>query len=152
MLEVGGVCESACEGFHIIHHTISFRMISKMQVFMMLPVLLLGTVPTIQRSLTTIVHGIKLLDGRVISERVRRDNGSYACVVSVGIPSNPISNVLCADINRVSTTSVLETSFRLNCWCQRVCQSTLTRIQRLHIRHTCIKLCIIRDVSSCWDR
>ena len=62
-------------------HIISFRMISKMQVFMMLPVLLLGTVPAIHSSLLKIVHGIMLLNGRVISERVRRDKGSYACLL-----------------------------------------------------------------------
>ena len=52
-----------------------WRMISKMQVFMMLPVLLLGTLPAIRGSLTKIVHGIMLLNGRVISERVRRAKG-----------------------------------------------------------------------------
>jgi len=47
-----------------------------MQVFIMLPVLLLGTVPAIHASLIKIVHGIILLNGRVISERVRRNKGS----------------------------------------------------------------------------
>ena len=41
----------------------------------MLPVLLLGMVPSLQEALTKIVHGIILLNGRVISERVRRDKG-----------------------------------------------------------------------------
>ena len=74
-----------------------WRMISKMQVFMMLPVLLLGMVPALHRSLIQItltltltltlnpnpnrslikiVQGIILLNGRVISERVRRAKGS----------------------------------------------------------------------------
>ena len=52
-----------------------FRLVSKMQVFLMLPVLLLGMVPSLQGALTKIVHGIILLNGRVISERVRRDKG-----------------------------------------------------------------------------
>ena len=58
-------------------------MISKMQVFIMLPVLLMGTVPAIHKALIKIVHGIILLNGRVISERVRRNKGSamYACAV-----------------------------------------------------------------------
>ena len=68
-----------------------------MQVFMMLPVLLLGMVPALHRSLIQItltltltltlnpnpnrslikiVQGIILLNGRVISERVRRAKGS----------------------------------------------------------------------------
>ena len=46
-----------------------------MQVFLMFPVLLLGMVPSLQAALTKIVHGIILLNGRVISERVRRDKG-----------------------------------------------------------------------------
>ena len=54
-----------------------------MQVFIMLPVLLMGTVPAIHKALIKIVHGIILLNGRVISERVRRNKGSamYACAV-----------------------------------------------------------------------
>ena len=47
-----------------------------MQVFMMLPVLLLGMVPALHRALVKIVHGVHLLLGRVISERVRRTKGS----------------------------------------------------------------------------
>ena len=47
-----------------------------MQVFMMLPVLLMGMVPALQRPLIKIVHGITLLNGRVISERFRRVKGS----------------------------------------------------------------------------
>ena len=51
-----------------------------MQVFIMLPVLLLGTVPAIHAALIKIVHGIILLNGRVISERVRRIKGSCICM------------------------------------------------------------------------
>ena len=54
-----------------------------MQVFMMLPVLLMGAVPAIRASLIKIVHGIMLLNGRVITERVRRRKGSYACLTAV---------------------------------------------------------------------
>ena len=129
-----------------------WRMISKMQVFMMLPVLLLGTVPAIHASLIKVVHGIMLLNGRVISERVRRDKRSHTCQLFADALPNPIPNVLCADIKRVYTTSALKTSLRLNCYCQRVCQSTLKQLHRLRIRHTCITSSIIRDLSTCSGR
>ena len=54
-------------------------MSSKLQVFLMFPVLFLGTIPSLCDSLTKLAHAIILLTGRVISERSRRDKG-YACM------------------------------------------------------------------------
>ena len=57
----------------IYEDTSSFwRMSSKLQVFLMLPVLFMGTIPTIYTPLSKLVHGIVLLIGRVVCERFRR--------------------------------------------------------------------------------
>ena len=52
---------------------------SKLQVFLMLPVLFLATIPSLYDPLTKLAHGVVLLIGRVISERFRRDKGYRTC-------------------------------------------------------------------------
>ena len=66
--------------------------------------------------------------------------------------TNTYPDVLCADIKRVSITSVLETSLWLSWYCQKVCQSTQRQLHRLWISHTCITSSIIRVASICSDR
>lgn len=56
----------------------AFRMSSKLQVFLMIPVLFMGTATTLYEPLTKLAHAIVRLTGRVISERLRRDKG-YVC-------------------------------------------------------------------------
>ena len=65
-----------------------------MQVFMMLPVLLLGMVPALQGPLLTIVHGVTLLNGRVISERVRRTKGSVHPSLTPPSPASATTGAL----------------------------------------------------------
>ena len=57
-----------------------WRMISKMQVLYMLPVLLRGTIPGLLSALSKLVYALWLMCGRVISERRRRQT---RCCVSV---------------------------------------------------------------------
>ena len=57
---------------------ITFRMSSKLQVFLMLPVLFMATVPALHQPLTKLAYAVALLIGRVMSERFRRDKG-YVC-------------------------------------------------------------------------
>ena len=57
-----------------------WRMSSKLQVFMMLPVLFMGTGTTLYEPLTKLAHAIVLLTGRVISERFRRTHGYGTCI------------------------------------------------------------------------
>lgn len=54
-------------------------MSSKLQVFLMLPVLFMGTASTLYHPLTKLAYAVVLLIGRVMSERFRRDKG-YVCV------------------------------------------------------------------------
>ena len=59
-----------------------WRMISKIQVFMMIPVMFRGTVPGLLSGLTRLVYAIMLMCGRVISERKRRESRLVCgCVV-----------------------------------------------------------------------
>ena len=55
-----------------------WRMVSKILVFFMLPVLFRGTVD-LHRPLTKLVHALRLLLGRVISEKHRRRKGWLTC-------------------------------------------------------------------------
>ena len=54
-------------------------MISKLQVFLMIPTLFMGTVPALYNALSKLVYGLVLLFGRVITERFRRDYGYQTC-------------------------------------------------------------------------
>ena len=56
-----------------------WRMSSRLQVFLMLPVLFLGTIPALYEALTKLALAITLLLGRVLSERTRRDKGYKTC-------------------------------------------------------------------------
>ena len=51
---------------------------SKLQVFLMLPVLFMGTAASLYHALTKLAYAVVLLIGRVMSERFRRDKG-YVC-------------------------------------------------------------------------
>ena len=51
-----------------------WRMISKFQVFFMIPVMFRGTVPGLLSGLAKVVYSIMLMCGRVISERKRRQS------------------------------------------------------------------------------
>jgi len=53
-------------------------MVSKILVFFMLPVLFRGTVD-LNKPLTKLVHALRLLLGRVVSEKLRRDKGWLTC-------------------------------------------------------------------------
>lgn len=55
-----------------------WRMITKMRVFFMFPVLFRGT-GDLAKSLTKLVYGIRLLIGRVVSERVRHNKRWLTC-------------------------------------------------------------------------
>lgn len=55
-----------------------WRMVSKIQVFFMLPVLFRGT-GDLHKPLTKLVHAIRLLLGRVVSEKIRRSKGWLTC-------------------------------------------------------------------------
>ena len=74
----------------IFEDTSSFwRMSSKLQFFLVfLPVLFMGTVPSLYDPLLKLAHGVLLLLGRVVSERFRRLKGCVSvCVcVSVSVP------------------------------------------------------------------
>ena len=64
-----------------------WRMISKIQVFMMIPVMFRGTVPGLLSGLTRLVYAIMLMCGRVISERKRRESrfGAIQCGAWCGL-------------------------------------------------------------------
>ena len=55
-----------------------WRMISKVTVFFMLPILFRGTGDLV-KALTKMVYAIRLLIGRVVTERVRRNKGWLTC-------------------------------------------------------------------------
>ena len=55
-----------------------WRMVSKITVFFMLPVLFRGTVDLVD-PLTKLVYSLRLLLGRVVSEKRRRDKGWLTC-------------------------------------------------------------------------
>ena len=71
-----------------------WRMVSKMQVFFMLPVLFMGTIENLVASLTKLVHGLKLLYGRVISEKTRRDKGLKTCFHHISFEDWKLSKLL----------------------------------------------------------
>ena len=54
-------------------------MSSKLQVFLMIPVLFMETIPSLYNSLTKLVYGVTLLIGRVVCERFRRSKGYGTC-------------------------------------------------------------------------
>ena len=55
-----------------------WRMVSKLLVFFMLPVLFRGTVD-LHKPLTKLVYALRLLLGRVVSEKHRRSKGWLTC-------------------------------------------------------------------------
>ena len=55
-----------------------WRMVSKIRLFFMFPVLLMGT-NNLHGPLTKLVHSLSLLLGRVVSERTRRNKGWKTC-------------------------------------------------------------------------
>ena len=59
--------QNVTSSIHYIH-----RMVSKLQVFLMLPTMFLGTVPELLSGLSKVVYSIILMSGRVICERKRR--------------------------------------------------------------------------------
>ena len=65
--------------------TSCWRMVSKMQVFFMLPVLFLDTIEQLRLSLEKLVHGLTLLVGRVLSERRRHDKGYLTCFRHISV-------------------------------------------------------------------
>ena len=71
-----------------------WRMASKIAVLFMLPVLFLDTIPFLQQSLQSLVHGCTLLIGRVISENTRRTKGLTTCSRQVSLSDVRLSEKL----------------------------------------------------------
>ena len=56
-----------------------WRMVSKLHFFLLIPVLFHGTNQDLHLTLSKLVHGVILLLGKVITERVRRRHGYQTC-------------------------------------------------------------------------
>ena len=77
-------------------------MSSKLKVFLMIPVLFMGMMPTLYEPLTKLVHAVVLLTGRVISERFRRDKG-YVCEFCLLVRVVSMHHVIHTTSNRYRT-------------------------------------------------
>ena len=104
-MEVGIKLKCGCIYYHIERTAITFRMSSKLQVFLMLPVLFMGTVPTLYHPLTKLAHAVVLLIGRVMSERFRRANG-YVCELRCAMYVSRVSRVDSYHIYQIGTEHV----------------------------------------------
>ena len=100
--------DSRCRRLVIPHHCHAFcttkegvfknrsscwRMVSKIRLFFMFPVLLMGT-NNLHAPLTKLVHGLTLLLGRVVSEKTRRNNKWQTCFHHVSQPDIQLSERL----------------------------------------------------------
>ena len=70
-----------------------WRMISKIRLFFIFPVLLMGT-NNLHAPLTKLAHALSLLLGRVVSERTRRNKGWKTCLHHVSQPDIQLSERL----------------------------------------------------------
>ena len=70
-----------------------WRMVSKIRLFFMFPVLLMGT-NNLHAPLTKLVHGLSLLLGRVVSEKTRHNKGWKTCFHHVSQPDIQLSERL----------------------------------------------------------
>ena len=96
-----------------------WRMTSRMQVFKLLPVLFLDTIPALHSALSKLVYAIQLLTGRVITERTRRDRGFKTCFHHVGP----------ADVNKSKLLMPESLS--------EYAKLTSTDTQKSHLHHFC---------------
>ena len=103
---------------------------SKLQVFLMLPVLFMATIPSLYDPLTKLAHGVVLLIGRVISERFRRDKGHRTC------------------FNHVFQDDIKLSKLHITEGLSEFAQAT----PRALINHICTILCTTQHALICWDR
>lgn len=100
--------DSRCRRLVVPHHCQAFcttkegifqsrsncwRMVSKVKMFFMFPVLLMGT-NNLHAPLTKLVHGLSLLLGRVVSEKTRRNRRWKTCFHHVSQPDIKLSKLL----------------------------------------------------------
>ena len=136
----------------IFEDTTSFwRMSSKMQVFLMLPVLFMGTVPSLYNPLTKLAHGVILLIGRVISERFRRSKGYVALLVYSCAPYRCITTFTphltgTEHVSIMCSPMILKRPIRSF---QKECPSSHRRRPRVPINHMHTTLCTTRNALIC---